>query len=146
MATGPNRTGNNGNVRLIGRPPASDGVATRRAIINAASRQLASVGYDGMTLDEVATSAGITRAAIYRYFGSKRELARAAVLESYPAIEAEPVVGARMPSRIRSVVVLPAPLGPSRPKTSPASTVNETSRTAQTSPPGTTKRRLNRST
>src|ERR1700681_941985 len=39
-----------------------------------------------------------------------------------------------MPRIIRIVVVLPAPLGPSRPNVVPAGTVKETSRTATTSP------------
>jgi hypothetical protein len=35
---------------------------------------------------------------------------------------------------MRTVVVLPAPFGPRKPKTSPAATVNETSSTAIRSP------------
>ena len=38
-----------------------------------------------------------------------------------------PAVGARKPVIIRIVVVLPAPFGPRKPKTSPSSTWNETS-------------------
>ena len=41
---------------------------------------------------------------------------------------------ARYPSRISTVVVLPAPLGPSRPNTSPRRTSNERPRTASTAP------------
>ncbi|SEO41095.1 TetR/AcrR family transcriptional regulator [Trujillonella endophytica] len=73
--------------RALGRPPNADAAATRRAILAAASAQLASVGYAGMNLHTVAADAGITRAAIYRYFESKRELARAAVLESPTSYE-----------------------------------------------------------
>jgi AcrR family transcriptional regulator len=73
--------------RTLGRPPDSDGARTRRTLIAAASRQLAAVGYDAMKLEEVANEAGITRGAIYGYFDSKKDLARAAVLEANPAIE-----------------------------------------------------------
>ncbi len=48
---------------------------------------------------------------------------------------------------MRSVVVLPAPLGPSRPNTSPGATWKETSSTARTSvPPATEKQRVTFST
>jgi hypothetical protein len=51
-----------------------------------------------------------------------------------PATIADPAVGAiRVPS-IRTVVVFPAPLGPRKPNTSPAETLNETSSTATRSP------------
>ena len=46
----------------------------------------------------------------------------------------EPRSGARMPSRHSIVVVLPAPLGPTRPKISPRRTSNDTSSTATTAP------------
>lgn len=62
----------------IGRPANADSAATREAIIDAAIRQMAAVGYERMTLDDVAVEVGITRTAIYRYFGSRMELARAA--------------------------------------------------------------------
>ena len=41
---------------------------------------------------------------------------------SMPRTIASPASGARRPSRISTVVVLPAPFGPSSPKTSPART------------------------
>jgi AcrR family transcriptional regulator len=56
-------------------------------VLNAAVVRLATVGYERMTLDDVAKAAGITRAAIYRYFDSKQDLARAAILQSSPAID-----------------------------------------------------------
>jgi AcrR family transcriptional regulator len=73
--------------RPIGRPPNSDSAATRRAILTAASAQLASAGYAGMTLQAVAAEVGITRGAIYRYFESKRELARVVVLSGRAAFD-----------------------------------------------------------
>jgi AcrR family transcriptional regulator len=66
----------------MGRPANADSAATRKAIVAAAESELAAVGYERMNLESVASAAGITRGAIYRYFDSKRELARAAVAES----------------------------------------------------------------
>jgi AcrR family transcriptional regulator len=71
----------------VGRPPAADGVATRRAIVHAASESMADIGYDAMRLDQIATTVGISRAAIYHYFPSKKHLARAVFLEADPDID-----------------------------------------------------------
>jgi TetR/AcrR family transcriptional regulator, transcriptional repressor of aconitase len=71
--------------RPMGRPANADSAATRKAIVAAAAAELASDGYEGMNLESVASAVGITRGAIYRYFDSKRELARAAVIESSSA-------------------------------------------------------------
>src|SRR3954452_20022390 len=49
---------------------------------------------------------------------------------STPATIALPAVGDRSPVRRRMVVVLPAPLGPRKPKMSPSSTTKERSSTA----------------
>jgi hypothetical protein len=46
----------------------------------------------------------------------------------------EPASGARRPCRISTVVVLPAPFGPTMQKISPGRTSNETSSTAVTVP------------
>ena len=59
-------------------------------------------------------------------------LARVATT-SWPSTRASPLVGSRRVISILIVVVLPAPFGPSRPKSSPRSTANETPRTASTS-------------
>ena len=45
-----------------------------------------------------------------------------------------PPLRGMMPARQRSVVVFPAPLGPTRPSTSPGRTANDRSRTAVNSP------------
>ena len=61
-------------------------------------------------------------------------LARSGSLaRSMPLMMMEPFVGAITPVIIRIVVVFPAPLGPSKPKISPARALNETLRTAATS-------------
>ena len=67
--------------RPIGRPPNADAAATRRAIVAAAAAHLTAVGHTRMNLAAVAADAGITRAAIYRYFDSKQDLVRAVVQE-----------------------------------------------------------------
>src|SRR5439155_17679988 len=53
---------------------------------------------------------------------------------SIPSTRAEPPVGRRTVIRTRMVVVFPAPLGPSRPKTTPGDTWKVTSSTAATLP------------
>ena len=58
-----------------------------------------------------------------RFIGEKGELAfrldRVFAARSWPQMRTVPRVGGMMPARQRSVVVLPAPLGPTRPSTSP---------------------------
>ena len=55
------------------------------------------------------------------------------VTTSYPATVAVPAVGRSRVVSIRRVVVLPAPLGPRKPTTSPSSTSRSTPLTACTS-------------
>ena len=47
---------------------------TREALLDAASEVFARHGYDGGTLEEIATAAGFTTGAIYSNFGSKQDL------------------------------------------------------------------------
>src|SRR5262249_1617027 len=54
---------------------------------------------------------------------------------SKPATRALPALGLSTVQSMRSVVVLPAPLGPSRPKISPGAAVKEASSTARTGSP-----------
>jgi AcrR family transcriptional regulator len=44
------------------------------AILDAAEQLLSTIGYDAMTIADVAEGAGITRGALYFYFGSKQEV------------------------------------------------------------------------
>src|SRR5690606_31037632 len=53
--------------------------ARRDAILDAAERLLATVGYDAMTIQDVIAGAGISKGAFYHYFASKKELLEAAV-------------------------------------------------------------------
>jgi AcrR family transcriptional regulator len=50
------------------------------AIVGAVNRLLATKGYDAMTVDEVAAEAGLAKASLYKLFGSKEELAGAAMV------------------------------------------------------------------
>ena len=59
----------------------------------------------------------------------------AALFRVQAADAREPRSGVRMPSRISTVVVFPAPFGPSRPNTSPSSTSKLRPRTASTATP-----------
>lgn len=44
------------------------------AILDAAEELLATIGYDAMTVADIAERAGITRGALYFYFGSKQDV------------------------------------------------------------------------
>ena len=55
-------------------------------------------------------------------------------MTSIPATVAEPESGANNVARIRTVVVLPAPFGPSTPSTVPSSTSSESPSSARTEP------------
>jgi hypothetical protein len=61
-------------------------------------------------------------------------IARASRTTSEPSTVALPASGSRRPSSISIVVVLPAPFGPSMPKTSPLSTLKLMPSTATRSP------------
>jgi hypothetical protein len=56
------------------------------------------------------------------------------VEDEHRAIVQQPADGAMIPARHRSVVVLPAPFGPTRPSTSPGPTVKEMRSTAVNAP------------
>lgn len=52
-----------------------------RAILEAAMRQVAEVGFGRMTMESVAAEAGVSRATVYRRFSGKGELVTAAVAD-----------------------------------------------------------------
>ena len=58
-------------VRSPGRPRSAE---TERAILDAAIDLLVDVGFGGMSMEAVATRAGVGKAAIYRRFSSKEQL------------------------------------------------------------------------
>ncbi|MFE6104713.1 TetR/AcrR family transcriptional regulator [Streptomyces laurentii] len=55
------------------------GDVRERAILDACEALLAHKGYEAMTVGDVAQGAGITRGALYFYFGSKQEVVTALV-------------------------------------------------------------------
>jgi AcrR family transcriptional regulator len=57
----------------------SKGDLRELAILDAAERQLSEDGLDRMTVETIATAAGITRGALYFYFGSKNDVLAALV-------------------------------------------------------------------
>jgi AcrR family transcriptional regulator len=59
------------------------------AILDAAERQLAEGGADRMTVETIATAAGITRGALYFYFGSKNDVVAALVERTAAAVIAD---------------------------------------------------------
>ena len=52
---------------------------TEDRILDATERLLAAMGLRKMTMEDVATEAGLTRRTVYKYFGSKQELALASI-------------------------------------------------------------------
>ncbi len=54
--------------------------AREEAILASVNRLLADKGYDAMTVDEVATDVGISKASLYKHFSSKEALAAAAMI------------------------------------------------------------------
>jgi AcrR family transcriptional regulator len=63
--------------------------ATRRALIDAASRRLAAGGPSAITLRSVAGDVGATTSAIYALFGSKTELLRAVYRAGFDGLARE---------------------------------------------------------
>ncbi|MEV0279094.1 TetR/AcrR family transcriptional regulator [Streptomyces sp. NPDC050610] len=55
------------------------GDVRERAILDTCEALLADKGYDAMTVGDIAQGAGITRGALYFYFGSKQEVVAALV-------------------------------------------------------------------
>ena len=61
-----------------GRPPNSDSQETRTRLLDAATSACAEYGFDGATMNAIATRAGVTAAAIYNHFESREDLLYAA--------------------------------------------------------------------
>lgn len=58
-------------------------VITRRKILDAAVTSFAESGFNGTTVDDIAACAGVNKQRIYAYFGSKKKLFEAALLEVF---------------------------------------------------------------
>ena len=57
-----------------GRPAGSDGATTRERLVEAAHAACLDVGFDAVTLADIATRADVTPAAVYNHFADKGEL------------------------------------------------------------------------
>ena len=62
--------------------------ATRRALLQAALKLLASSGFDGLSLREVTREAGVSPTAFYRHFADMEELGLVLVEESFGSLRA----------------------------------------------------------
>ncbi|GAB7184517.1 ScbR family autoregulator-binding transcription factor [Kitasatospora sp. Ki12] len=58
-------------------------IRTRRLILEAAASVFDEFGYEGATIGEVVSRAGVTRGAVYFHFASKRDLAQGVVEEQF---------------------------------------------------------------
>jgi AcrR family transcriptional regulator len=74
-----------------GRAPRSDGIRTRRAILDEAARLATVEGLDGLSLARLAERVGMSKSGLFAHFGSKEEL-QLATVERATAIFDEVVV------------------------------------------------------
>ena len=58
-------------------------IITRNKILESAVTAFANTGFNGTTVDDIANSAGVNKQRIYAYFGSKKKLFEAALLEVF---------------------------------------------------------------
>jgi AcrR family transcriptional regulator len=65
-----------------GRPAEQDSQQTRATILVTAQRLFGASGYQGVSMERLATEAGLTVRAVYHYFPSKRALFKAATDEA----------------------------------------------------------------
>lgn len=76
----------------IGRPANADSAETERRVLDAAVERVATLGYAGASIREIAAAAGVTSATLYHYFSSKEHLVEAAATglfaESYARLTA----------------------------------------------------------
>lgn len=63
----------------VGRPPTFD--APRETILREAAKLFAENGFEGTSLQNVASAVGITKAALYHYFATKQEMYDAIVID-----------------------------------------------------------------
>ncbi len=74
------------------RTPRSDGIRTRRAILDEAARLATVEGIEGLSLARLADRVGMSKSGLFAHFGSKEEL-QLATVERATAIFVEDVVG-----------------------------------------------------
>lgn len=105
--------------RKLGRPPGVDGADTVSAILAEAERQFAMSGYARTTNKTIADACGLTTAALYHYFGTKRALYTAVSAHVYPpmlaAFEAKLAEASGIRARLRAVLDVSVELNRQRP-------------------------------
>lgn len=111
MLTSGKRGRSGEHVQMARRPTSSprhpDRAATEAALEEAALRSLERDGVlAGLNLREVAAEAGVNRGLVYRYFGSPRELLRAALRSDARRRSSEVVESAGLPLREGTLSVL----------------------------------------
>lgn len=63
------------NGHSLGRPKISEGkISTKELILKTAAQLFLENGYQKVSIDDIATDAGLTKASVYYYFASKAEL------------------------------------------------------------------------
>lgn len=93
-----------GDVEARGRK--RDSAATRAALLVAARELFAERGFEGATVRDISARAGVNQSLLFRYFGGKDELFRAAIAEVTGEVLAEgPAQG--LPARLLSHVLTP---------------------------------------
>lgn len=74
--------------RRVGRPI---DLRLRAGVLAATAALLTDLGYDAMTMDQIAARSGTAKQTLYRIWGSKVEVAADAVLQGAYSLHAEPV-------------------------------------------------------
>ena len=68
-----------------GRPPANEGGAVRKRLLDRALALFASRGFDGTSVREIAAAAEVSSTALYAHFATKRDLYNALFREAGPS-------------------------------------------------------------
>lgn len=75
-----------------------------QAILDTAERLLTSPGYEAMTMAEIAAGTGITRGALYFYFGSKPEVVTALIARTVRALQEKSMAAEDDPAVPRAAI------------------------------------------
>jgi AcrR family transcriptional regulator len=82
-----------GNSAIAPRPGRPRSVEADEAILSAAIHLFATEGFDGMSVDDIATRAGVSKATIYRRYPTKTDLVIAATRRCGASDETRPDTG-----------------------------------------------------
>src|SRR5665213_973597 len=69
------------------RPIRRNSDRTRRRLLDTSIRLFSARGYHGVSVDQIVAGARVNKRMVYHYFGSKKAIYRAALLEVYNRIE-----------------------------------------------------------